>query len=105
MLKEGLHKAAILCNEKFRGVRMLLSANLLKLNSNNPEQEEAEVEIEVDYGGPELEIGFNVNYMLDVLSTVKTDMVRLTFSDANSSLLMDEVDGTNSLYVIMPMRL
>ena len=105
VLKEGLHKAAILCNEKFRGVRMLLSPNLLKLNSNNPEQEEAEVEIEVDYGGPELEIGFNVNYMLDVLNTVKTDMVRLTFSDENSSLLMDEVDGTNSLYVIMPTRL
>ncbi|MCO7226623.1 DNA polymerase III subunit beta [Pleionea sp. CnH1-48] len=105
VLKEGMQKAAILCNEKFRGVRVNLDNGSLRINSNNPEQEEAEVEIEVDYIGPHLEIGFNVNYMLDVLNTVKSENVKLTFSDANSSLLMEEVDGSDSMYVIMPMRL
>ncbi|NVJ51741.1 MAG: DNA polymerase III subunit beta [Gammaproteobacteria bacterium] len=104
-LKESLQKASILCNEKFRGVRFNLQAGLVKIHSNNPEQEEAEIELEVDYNGPELEIGFNVNYMLDVLNTTQSERVKLTFSDANSSLLVEEVDGSSSVYVIMPMRL
>ncbi|MEE4245873.1 MAG: DNA polymerase III subunit beta [Kangiellaceae bacterium] len=104
-LKEALQKASILCNEKFRGVRFNLSNNKVNIHSNNPEQEEAEVELTVDYEGPELEIGFNVNYMIDVLSTVSSDNIKLTFSDANSSLLVEEIEGSSSVYVIMPMRL
>lgn len=104
-LKEALQKASILCNEKFRGVRFYLTNGLVKIHSNNPEQEEAEIELEVDYNGSDLEIGFNVNYMLDVLNTTNSENVKLTFSDANSSLLVEEVDGSTSLYVIMPMRL
>jgi DNA polymerase-3 subunit beta len=104
-LREALQKAAILSNEKFRGVRFNLESGLVRIHSNNPEQEEAELEIEVDYNGSELEIGFNVNYMLDVLNTLHADNVKLTFTDANSSLLVEEVDGSSSVYVIMPMRL
>ncbi len=104
-LREALQKAAILCNEKFRGVRFNLENGLVRVHSNNPEQEEAELELEVDYNGPSLEIGFNVNYMLDVLNTINSDNVRLTFTDANSSLLVEEVEGAASVYVIMPMRL
>ncbi len=105
VLKEALQKASILCNEKFRGVRFNLEPGLVKVHANNPEQEEAEIEIEVDYNGPELEIGFNVSYMLDVLNTINSENVKLTFSDANSSLLVEEIDGSSSVYVIMPMRL
>ncbi|WP_144392489.1 DNA polymerase III subunit beta [Pleionea sediminis] len=104
-LRDALQKASILCNEKFRGVRFNLQSGLVKIHSNNPEQEEAEIELEVDYNGTELEIGFNVNYMLDVLNAVSSDNVKLTFSDANSSLLVEEIDGSSSVYVIMPMRL
>lgn len=104
-LKESLQKASILCNEKFRGVRFNLQPGLVQIHSNNPEQEEAEIELEIDYSGPELEIGFNVNYMLDVLNTTQSEQVKLTFSDANSSLLVEEVEGSSSVYVIMPMRL
>ncbi len=105
-LKASLQRVSILSNEKFRGVRFLLNEGVLKIHSNNPEQEEAEDDVDVDYSGPELEIGLNVNYMLDVLNTLKNDKVRLTFTDANSSLLIEEVDKViDSLYVIMPMRL
>jgi DNA polymerase-3 subunit beta len=104
-LRDSLQKASILCNEKFRGVRFNLLNGQVKIHSNNPEQEEAEIELEVDYNGPDLEIGFNVNYMLDVLGTVSSENVKLTFSDANSSLLVEEIDGSTSVYVIMPMRL
>lgn len=104
-LRESLQRAAILCNEKFRGVRLNLSEGLLRIQSNNPEQEEAEIELEIDYHGGTLEIGFNVGYLLDVLNTVKAEQVKLTFADANSSLLMEEVGGSRALYVVMPMRL
>jgi DNA polymerase-3 subunit beta len=104
-LRDALQKAAILSNEKFRGVRFNLQSGLVRIHSNNPEQEEAELEIEVDYNGADLEIGFNVNYMLDVLNTLEADNVKLTFTDANSSLLVEELDGSSSVYVIMPMRL
>ncbi len=104
-MKEALQKAAILCNEKFRGVRFNLSQGNVQINSNNPEQEEAEIHLAVDYSGPELEMGFNVNYMLDVLNTITAEQIKLSFSDANSSLLVEAMDDTSSVYVIMPMRL
>ncbi len=59
--------AAIL-NEKFRGVRLYVSENQLKITANNPEQEEAEEILDVTYSGAEMEIGFNVSYVLDVLT-------------------------------------
>ncbi|AOE48734.1 DNA polymerase III subunit beta [Kangiella sediminilitoris] len=105
VLKESLLRASILCNEKFRGVRFMLSNGQVRLHANNPEQEEAEVEFSVDYQGQDLEIGFNVSYMIDVMNTIKTEQVKLTFIDANSSTLIEEVDGGESMYVVMPMRL
>ncbi|NVK23107.1 MAG: DNA polymerase III subunit beta [Kangiellaceae bacterium] len=105
LVKESLSRASILCNEKFRGVRLMLSNEQVRLHANNPEQEEAEVEFGVDYNGSDLEIGFNVGYMIDVMNTIKTPQVKMTFIDANSSSLIEEVDGGESVYVVMPMRL
>ena len=67
-LRQALMRASILSNEKYRGIRLILENNLIKLQAQNPDQEEADVEQEVDYKGDEIEIGFNVNYMLDVLN-------------------------------------
>ena len=66
-LRQALQRAAILSNEKYRGIRFALKPNALMIQSHNPEQEEAEEEVEVTYEGEELEIGFNVNYLLDAL--------------------------------------
>ena len=105
VLKAGLARASILSNEKFRGVRVVLSNNQLKAIAHNPEQEEAEEDIEVEYDGDEMEIGFNVSYLLDVLSVLKCEKVRVDFIDSNSSSLIHDPDDELARYVIMPMRL
>lgn len=104
-LKRALVRAAILSNERFRGVRLVLSQNLLKLTANNPEQEEAEEIIDVAYENVDMEIGFNVSYLLDVINTLKCQRVRLNLVDASSSCLIEDVDNSTAEYVIMPMRL
>lgn len=104
-LRDVLNRIAILSNEKYRGVRLELSEGSLQVTANNPEQEEAEEALAVDYQGPELEIGFNVNYMLDVLSVLQVNQVRLSMADPNSSALIEAMDSSDSLYVVMPMRM
>lgn len=104
-LRSIFSRAAILSNEKYRGVRLLLSENNLQVRANNPEQEEAEVNQEIDYQGPELEVGFNVTYLLDVMNVTQGDQVKLVLSDANSSALLSDFDDDSSVYVVMPMRL
>ncbi|WP_126452039.1 DNA polymerase III subunit beta [Sulfuriflexus mobilis] len=107
LLRQALARASILSNEKYRGIRLLLDTNALRIVANNPEQEEAEEEIEVEYGYDALEIGFNVNYILDALNTIANDKVQIAFSDSNSSCLITAAGETagQCKYVVMPMRL
>ena len=104
-LKQALLRASILSNEKFRGVRVQLVNNLIKITANNPEQEEAEEILDVEYDNAPLEIGFNVSYLLDVLNNLPADDVRITLIDGNSSALIDNHVEQDSMYVVMPMRL
>jgi DNA polymerase-3 subunit beta len=105
LLRQALSRAAILSNEKYRGIRLLLDENRLRAVVNNPEQEEAEEELEVAYSGGEFEIGFNVNYVIEALNAIRQEQVELGLSDANSSCLMYGVGESGARYVIMPMRL
>lgn len=105
LLKQSLTRASILSNEKYRGVRIILEEGKLRALAHNPEQEEAEEEIEVKYSGGELEIGFNVSYLLDALNIIKTEEVFITISDPNSSCLFLPEGATDSKFVVMPMRL
>ncbi len=106
VIKQSLTRASILSNEKFRGIRMQLNPSIVTVRANNPEQEEAEEEFEVDYDGPDLEIGFNVTYVLDALNALSDNTVVLHFSDSNSSCLVTgNIEGANCKYVVMPMRL
>ena len=104
-LRSALLRASILSNEKYRGIRLILEKNLVKLQAQNPDQEEADIEQEVVYTGDDIEIGFNVNYMLDVLNVTNSDMVQAALKDSNSSFLLTFPDQTDCKYVIMPMRL
>ena len=104
-LRQAFTRAAILSNEKYRGVRLKLTKNSLDIVANNPEQEEAEEAVPVDYQGDSLEVGFNVSYLLDVLGVLSGAQVKLSLSDPNSSALLEESDAGDSLYVVMPMRL
>ncbi|MGD8937284.1 MAG: DNA polymerase III subunit beta, partial [Thiogranum sp.] len=83
LLRQALSRTSILSNEKYRGIRLNLEKNIIKIQAHNPEQEEADEEFEVDYAGAGLEIGFNVTYLLDVLSSVRSDHVEITLSDSN----------------------
>jgi DNA polymerase-3 subunit beta len=105
ILKQALQRTSILSNEKYRGIRFQFSPQSLELLAHNPEQEEAQEEIEVDYEGPELVIGFNVGYLIEVLNVIDSDEVTLLLSDSNSSCLVKDAKKDDSQYVIMPMRL
>lgn len=104
-LHQVFNRIAVLSNEKFRGMRLQLAQNLLKASVHNPEQEEAEEEIEVDYSGDEFEIGFNIGYFMDALSAIRSDDVKISFTDSNHSCLVQGMADEHSRYVIMPMRL
>ncbi len=104
-LRQALVRASILSNEKYRGIRLMADKDIMRLQTHNPDQEEADVEVEINYKGEPLEIGFNVNYMLDVLNVMDDNMVQATLRDSNSSCLITYPDHPDSKYVIMPMRL
>jgi DNA polymerase-3 subunit beta len=104
-LLSALQRAAILSNEKFRGVRLVLGDGQLRIICTNSEQEEAEEELPVDYSGDALDIGFNITYLLDVLGNVTTDKVFFAFGDANSSALVTLPEREDYKYVVMPMRI
>ena len=104
-LLQSLQRAAILTNEKFRGVRLMLSEGSLKLVSTNAEQEEAQEELEVDYSGDSLDIGFNVTYLLDVLTNLSANEIEIRFNDSNASALFGLADDPDFKYVVMPMRI
>jgi DNA polymerase III subunit beta len=101
----ALDRAAILSNEKFRGVRIVLEPNQLKIICTNSEQEEAEEELEVAYQGDALDIGFNITYILDALRNLTVEHVRFAFGDANSSALITMPGRDDYKYVVMPMRI
>ncbi len=104
-LLAALQRAAILTNEKFRGVRVVLADGSLKILSTNAEQEEAQEELEVDYAGESVDIGFNVTYLLDVLTNTSVDEIEVRLNDGNSSALVTLPDDERFRYVVMPMRI
>lgn len=104
-LRQALTRTSILSNEKYRGIRLTLDENVLRIQAHNPEQEEAEEELEVQYAAEPLEIGFNVTYLLDALGALPGEDVRILLSDANSSCLIEDGASGHCKYVVMPMRL
>jgi DNA polymerase-3 subunit beta len=105
LLSSALQRAAILTTDKFKGVRCVLGPGSLKISSTNADQEEAQEELEIDYGGDALDIGFNVNYLLDVLGNLKSENVRFALGDALGSALITMPDSEKFKYVVMPMRI
>ena len=104
-LREALSRTAILSNELYRNVRLELSNGKLDMHANNPQQEEAEESIPVDYSGPDLEIGFNVSFLIEALSALQGDQVRITLSDPGSACLIEDPGEGETLLVISPMVL
>ena len=105
VLQQALQRASILSNEKFRGVRWVLTANSLRIVCSNAEQEEAEEELVVDFTSDPLDIGFNIVYLLDVLNNLDVEEVDCAVGDANSSMLITVPGNKDFKYVVMPMRI
>ena len=101
----SLQRTAILTSEKFKGVRLNIEPGTLRVASNNAEQEEAVDELDIDYAGEEIEIGFNVTYLIDALANMDQDMVKMELADSNSSALLTIPDNATFKYVVMPMRI
>ena len=104
-LKQSMSRIAILSNEKYRGIRLSLSPGNLSIQANNPDQEEAEEELPVEYQEADMEIGFNVTYLIDVLNVLDSEKVQIKLKDSNSSAIISDSEDSSSLYVVMPMRL
>ncbi len=104
-LKNSMSRIAILSNEKYRGIRLTLTTGNLSIQANNPDQEEAEEELKVDYDESDVEIGFNVTYLIDVLNVLGSEKVQIKLKDSNSSAIISDSQDDSSLYVVMPMRL
>ena len=105
LLLESMLRASILSNDKYRGIRMVVEGNNLKLVSNNSEHEEAEEELEIDYKGDKIDIGFNVTYLIDVLTNIQSDQLTIAFNDSSSSCLVTIPNNEKYKYVVMPMRI
>ncbi|MGH8601744.1 MAG: DNA polymerase III subunit beta, partial [Gammaproteobacteria bacterium] len=105
-LQQALHRLSILSDEKYRSVKAELSKECMKISARNPEQETAEEEIQADYQGSDLAIGFNVTYLLDVLSAISTETVVFKLTDADAAcLIVPDQKDLKEQYVVMPMRL
>ena len=104
-LLASLQRAAILTSEKFKGVRMNVEPGALRIASSNAEQEEAKEELEIDYGGPAIEIGFNVTYLMDALANMDSEMVQIALHDGSSAALITVPEQDGFKYVVMPMRI
>ena len=105
LLLDSMLRASILSNDKYRGIRMVLEEGNLKLVSNNSEQEQAEEELEINYKGEKIDIGFNVTYLIDVLTNIQSDKLTIAFNDSSSSCLVTIPDNEKYKYVVMPMRI
>jgi len=103
--KAALSRVSILSNEKYRGIRLDLNENLISISANNPERDEAEEAVTVDYSGENISMGFNSSYLMEALSAIESDEVCVSFTDTNSSCLLEDINDSSSQFVIMPMRL
>jgi DNA polymerase-3 subunit beta len=104
-LLTSLQRTAIMTSDKFKGVRLNLEQGLLRVASTNAEQEEAVDEVEIDYSGDVIEIGFNVTYLIDVLTNLDEEMINISLADSNSSALITIPENATFKYVVMPMRI
>ncbi len=103
--REALARVAILASEKYRGIRLNLESGRLQISAHNPEQEEAVEELETNYNGDTLEIGFNVNYLIEATGAIASNEIILGLNDPTSSCTLRASNDSSTQYIIMPMRL
>lgn len=104
LLKRALQRASILSHDKFKAVKVTLSENQLIISAYNQEQENIHEAIAIQYDGPETTLGFNINYITDILGNIDTDMVEIQFTESEKRVLFSEPDRKiSSSYIVMPL--
>ena len=101
----ALQRAAILSNEKYRGVRLEAGGSEVKILAHNPLHEEAVETLEAEMNFDQIAVGFNVTYLLDALTALHTPEVRMELRDANSSCLISGIEESPDKHVVMPLKL
>jgi len=101
---EGVDRVATIATEKTRAVKMGLENDKVTLSVTSPDNGTAAEEIAADYSSDGFEIGFNANYLKDILSQIDGDIVELHLADAGAPTLIRKDDKSAALYVLMPMR-
>jgi DNA polymerase-3 subunit beta len=106
-ITDAIRRVSLLSTERSRGIKFNIEKKQIRLFSSNPEIGEARDKVDVDYDGESFEIGFNSQYILDFLTTVKSERVRCEMKDENSAVLLrpDEEGAIKYLYVLMPMKI
>jgi DNA polymerase III subunit beta len=104
-LRQALNHVAIVANDKYRGVRLMVAPDSCRVVTHNAEREEAEEALAGQYEGEAIEIGFNLTYLVDVLGAIAADQIRIELRDGNSSALILAEPADRARYVVMPMRL
>ena len=100
----GVDRVATIATEKTRAVKMALEADKVTLSVTSPDNGTAAEEIPAEYSSDGFEIGFNANYLKDILSQMEGDSVELHLADAGAPTLIRQEEGSPALYVLMPMR-
>ena len=104
LLKSALQRLSILSSEQFKGVKFKLTPSTLNLSTINSQQESGNESIECQYGGEDLEIGFNLSYLLETLDVINTQSVAINLGASDSACLLTADGDEASKYIIMPMR-
>lgn len=105
LLKSALQRVAILSNEQYKGVKLNINNNSMKIVGHNPEQEQAEEVIEVESDIEDIQTGFNVTYLLDAINAIEGDKIMFNFKDALSSCLIKHPEDNSCRLVVMPIRI
>lgn len=103
--KAAITRASALLAEKFKGIRLRFTPGWLQILAYNTEKDEVEENLAIDFTGAEIELGFNAKYLLDFLGCGASEQVKMTFSEPNGSVLLEEVNDEQGLCLIMPMRM
>lgn len=101
---QGVDRVATIATEKTRAVKMGLDTDRVTLSVTSPDNGNAAEELAASYSSEGFEIGFNANYLKDILGQFDTDEVELHLADAGAPTLIREDDSSPALYVLMPMR-
>ncbi|NBC35776.1 DNA polymerase III subunit beta [Novosphingobium sp. FSY-8] len=101
---EAVDRVATIATEKTRAVKMALETDRVTLSVTSPDNGTAAEELPADYGATGFEIGFNANYLKDILGQIDGDNVELHLADAGAPTLIRQSEKAPALYVLMPMR-